>query len=145
MQLPIFQMLYVSGAVGPVSESSIDQILATSRRNNAVAGITGLLLVADEIFVQVLEGDREAVLGLASRIRADRRHRNFMVLVETQAAERAFGAWHMGFKRLDPGRAEDQVVFRATAAAINQRIGRADGGLMLHAVLAFGRDMIASD
>lgn len=143
--MSLIQLLYVSGATGPVSEAEIDRILATSRRNNAVTGITGLLLVADETFVQVLEGEREAVLRLVETLRRDPRHRNFMVLVETQATQRVFGAWHMGFKRLDAGRAEDQVVFRATAAAIDQRISRADGGLMLHAVLAFGRDMLATD
>ncbi len=57
----MFFLVYVSSAVRPFSRVDLDDLLATSRANNARVGITGMLLYKDGNFMQVLEGDEEAV------------------------------------------------------------------------------------
>lgn len=138
--MDIYQLLYVSGATRPMGEDDLDAILTASRRNNDEKGVTGVLLFAEDTFIQVLEGERSVVRDLAARIRKDKRHRNFMVLVERTTATRAFADWQMGFKRLDPARAVDGRVFRLSRRALESRMASDDGGLMLEAVLAFAGD-----
>ncbi|NMG39552.1 BLUF domain protein [Chelativorans sp. ZYF759] len=140
--MSVYQLLYVSGASGAVTEAEIEQILSSSRRNNAALGVTGMLLYSDGAFIQVLEGDEKTVKALARRISHDRRHRNYMVLCEQFAEERAFADWQMGFKRLDPQRAGDRAVFEATRPALEGRIATGDGGIMLETVTAFSRDFL---
>jgi hypothetical protein len=140
--MPIYRMLYVSGATRPMSPADLDAILAASRRNNEALDVTGLLLWAEGAFIQVLEGEADVVKRLAARIRNDNRHRNFMVLVEQESAERAFGRWSMGFKRLEPGQTESDALFRTTAAALANRVAETDKDMMLDVILAFAADFI---
>jgi len=140
--MSVYQLLYVSGAAGSVTDADIEQILSTSRRNNEARGVTGMLLYADGAFIQVLEGEETDVKAIAERIQGDRRHRNYMVLCEQRAEARAFADWQMGFKRLDPARQSDRAVFEATRPALEGRIATSDGGIMLETVAAFGRDFL---
>ncbi len=143
--MPVFQLLYASGALASTTADDIQEILATSRANNARLGITGMLLFANGAFIQVLEGNETDVRRLAARISNDRRHRNFMVLLEKSAPERTFGRWQMGFKELTAEAADSSAAFRTTREALDGRIGKADGGLMFDAVLAFaGREFLAT-
>lgn len=142
--MSIHYILYASGASRPISPEDIDQILTASRRNNAALGVTGMLLVAEDAFIQVLEGERATVRRLADAIRRDPRHRNFMVLVEGDAPSRAFSQWAMGFKRLEPGVAENDALFRITKSALKERVSEADGGMMLDLITAFGRDFVSA-
>lgn len=140
----MFQLLYVSGASKPLADTDIDQILATSRKNNRHLDVTGMLLFAEGAFIQILEGEEKTVKALAERISRDPRHRNYMVLYEFEAETRAFADWQMGFRRLDPSRSTDAGVFAATRGALDARIGKDDGGLLFETVLAFGRDFVES-
>jgi hypothetical protein len=113
------QLLYASNTSRDVSDAVLDDILASSRRNNAKVGITGLLLYIEGGFMQVLEGESPAVGETFARISKDRRHWNTMVLLDRNAP-RAFGEWSMGFTRLhketDPG------AFALTEGAICGRL-----------------------
>ena len=141
--MAVFQLLYVSGATRAMTGDDLDDILETSRRNNAGRDVTGVLLYAEDTFIQVLEGERSVVQALARRIRGDGRHRNFMVLVEREAEIRAFGAWQMAFKRLDPSRASDNAVFELSREALAKRMAGDEGGMMLDTILAFaGNDFV---
>lgn len=142
--MSVFQLLYVSGAVGRPTDEDIEQILAVSRKNNAAMGITGMLLYAECAFIQVLEGEAETVKALSRRISRDPRHRHYMVLCEQHSQTRAFADWQMGFRALDPSLADDQAVFEASRAALEKRISVEDGGMLLAMVLAFGHDFIAA-
>jgi hypothetical protein len=140
----VYQLLYVSGATRSIDRTAVSEILATSRRNNAAAGITGMLLFGNDTFIQVLEGERAVIRKLVERIRADARHRNFMELAEREAQARAFPDWQMGFKELDPSAPADQDVFRISHDALAGRIDSVADDTMLDLVLAFaGRDFLA--
>jgi hypothetical protein len=139
------RLLYVSGASRALSDSDLEAILRTSRANNGKLGVTGMLLWADGAFIQVLEGASTAVAALVDRIRRDDRHKNVMVIIEEEADRRVFGAWEMGFKKLDPERRHDQTLFATTRQALENRIGIADGGVMLDLVLAFSPDFLGRE
>jgi hypothetical protein len=115
------QILYVSVARPDLAPDAVEEILSASRRNNAAAGITGLLLEIDQAFLQVLEGDAQALKNLMATIRRDPRHANIGVLLERDVAARAFPHWTMGFKR--PRTDEvPETAFRITRAALDDRL-----------------------
>jgi hypothetical protein len=94
----MLQLAYISTSRDNVDRALLDSILSVSRRNNAAAGISGLLVSGGRRFLQVLEGPDQAVLATYARIQSDRRHRGF-VLINCQAVgERAFGEWSMAFR-----------------------------------------------
>ena len=88
----MLQIVYISSAVGTVDTAPI---LAASRRNNARDGLTGLLYADGRRFLQVLEGEAEAVERTLERISADPRHRAVVVLSCRDIAAREFGTWAM--------------------------------------------------
>jgi hypothetical protein len=93
------QLVYLSKVVGDISDADIDNILAASRRNNPALGITGLLVVKDRTFIQVLEGEGEAVHDLFQRLQEDPRHKDVSLISWEQIEQRAFPNWSMGFKQ----------------------------------------------
>lgn len=95
----MIQLIYISTARADISQDTLDDILAVSRRNNAQAGITGLLLAGNRRFLQALEGPDLAVAMTLKRIAADPRHFAIVELGRRHVDDRAFGAWSMDFKR----------------------------------------------
>jgi len=92
----LVRCLYASRAAQPLTSAVLDEILEQSRRNNPGLGVTGLLCVADSVFIQVLEGGREEVCDLYNAIVRDDRHEQVRLLVYEEIAERQFSAWTMG-------------------------------------------------
>jgi len=113
------QLLYASNTSLDVSDAVLDDILASSRTNNVKAGITGILLYIEGGFMQVLEGEANAVTETFARISRDRRHWNANVLLDRNVP-RAFGDWSMGFTRL--GKDADPGMFALTEDAIFGRL-----------------------
>ncbi len=92
----LVRCLYASRAVTPLDPASLDAIFVQSRRNNPPRGITGLLCFVDDIFIQVLEGGRDAICDLLSTIIRDDRHHSVRILSYEEIPERRFGHWNMG-------------------------------------------------
>ncbi len=112
------QLLYVSNTARAVAPDTLDAILAASRRNNADAGITGMLLHLDGAFLQVLEGEPPAVAQTYARICGDTRHWGPRVLIDQQVPARAFAQWSMGFHRLPPGGLDADRAFLLSRDAV---------------------------
>lgn len=70
-------------------------IVSVSRRNNAHDGVTGYLIFDGDGFLQILEGERDAVDKTFARIERDQRHRETRVIGKTTADQRAFVNWSM--------------------------------------------------
>lgn len=98
---PLLSLLYVSSATAPFSHPELEDLLRVSRANNARAGVTGMLLYRGGNFMQVIEGERDAVEELYRRIEADPRHHTTTVLLRETIPERRFSGWSMGFRDLD--------------------------------------------
>lgn len=92
----LIQLTYASRTARPLGPADIKDILATSHRNNARAGITGVLCLNNGIFLQQLEGDRAAVNALYHRLLKDTRHQDSAVLDFGEIAHRRFTNWSMG-------------------------------------------------
>jgi hypothetical protein len=88
--------MYASRATAALAEADLAAILKTSREHNPSDGITGLLCLADGVFVQVLEGGRNAVNARYKHIVEDPRHRDVILLAYEEITERAFPGWTMG-------------------------------------------------
>ncbi len=94
MSLPVSQLTYVSVPVTPGPEL-LAAILRTSRPRNRRQGITGVLVSRDDLFVQLLEGPRQAVSDTFARILADTRHAQVTLVAMQDADFRLFGKWEM--------------------------------------------------
>ena len=92
----LVRCLYASRPVAPHTGPVLDAILEQSRKKNPGLGITGLLCVADNLFIQVIEGGRDEVCELFNAIARDDRHRNVRLLSYEEISERRFGSWTMG-------------------------------------------------
>ena len=103
----LVRLLYVSRAADSVSAEALAAILKKSKENNAATGVTGVLCFCfnARIFLQVLEGGRDAVSALYNRIAQDPRHREVVLLSYEEIGERHFSSWSMGqvnMNRINP-------------------------------------------
>ena len=96
----LFRMAYVSTASKLFDPAELCEMLKEANERNKKTGITGMLLYKDGQFMQVLEGDAEAVTATFSRISKDSRHHGIMVLVKGAVQERRFPNWSMAFRDL---------------------------------------------
>ncbi len=92
----LVQCLYASRAVAPLQATILESIVSVSREKNPARGITGLLCVSGDIFIQVLEGGRDEVCELFNSIVRDPRHDTVRLLTFEEIRQRKFGAWTMG-------------------------------------------------
>lgn len=104
------RLLYISTARAPITSQQVSTILAVSRRNNAAASITGLLVIGGKRFLQVLEGPDDAVERTFARIAADPRHFAVVTLRRQAITQRAFPDWAMGHRDVAiPGEASGDL------------------------------------
>jgi len=94
----LVRLLYASRAVDGIDESFLKSVLEQARANNVEHGITGILCTYPEggVFIQLLEGGREAVNRLYGNIVRDRRHAEVTLLDFAEIEERRFASWKMG-------------------------------------------------
>jgi len=114
----VLQLTYISTVRGPVAEPDVAEILRTSRRNNAAADVTGLLLYNGRRFLQALEGPEPAVRAIYARVAADPRHHAVVVLSERLVAQRAFGAWAMAAARSGDTGQDDGLAAQVDALTV---------------------------
>ena len=101
----LVRLLYASRAAQPIGEAELGAILKQSREHNPAEGLTGLLCYNDGVFIQMLEGGRDAVNGRYKRIVEDPRHKDVILLSYEEIRERQFAGWSMGqvnLHRLNP-------------------------------------------
>jgi hypothetical protein len=92
----LVRLLYASRAAAPVTQEIIESILQQSRTHNPAHGITGILCHGGDVYMQTLEGGREAVNALYIKIVRDTRHREIILLHYAEVPERHFAGWTMG-------------------------------------------------
>ena len=104
-----FQLLYFSTATSPPTKQDMDDILETSRINNAKLEISGVLLYEYRHFMQVLEGGKEEVQALFQVIAEDPRHRDLVLVYETEIDDRNFAGWAMAHYEFSDGEHDDDL------------------------------------
>lgn len=101
MTTNLYRLVYCSrnriqGTLAEVT-AEVDGILESSRRNNALHGVTGSLIFNAGTFAQVLEGNRQNIELTFERIQRDTRHGDVHVLAFEETPRRGFPSWSMGF------------------------------------------------
>ena len=102
----LVRLTYASRANDGITPEAMNALCKQARTKNMDLGVTGVLVFSDGIFLQVLEGGRDAVSSLYNRIAQDRRHRDVVLLGYEDIDERRFAGWAMGqanLSRLNPG------------------------------------------
>jgi len=99
----MYQIIYKSDCIIPKEflENEIKKILDASALNNNKDGITGLLLLVQYRFLQILEGDETAIEKCMNHIKEDSRHTNVQIILNREVGKRAFPDWSMKFYRLN--------------------------------------------
>lgn len=96
------QIVYISTSRAEVpSMAQVEDILASSRRNNKRDELSGLLIVGGRRFLQVLEGPGHMLDLAYTRIKQDPRHFALVELSRRDVAARAFPDWAMGYEAGD--------------------------------------------
>jgi hypothetical protein len=96
----MFHVVCISTASHLLTKAELQAMLEETRETNAQVGVTGLLLYKDGTFLQVLEGDQEAVMKLVSSIKEHHRHKDFQMLWRGTSEHRLFADWSVGFRDL---------------------------------------------
>ena len=92
----LVRLLYASRAVAAANSDTIAQIMRQSHAHNPCQGITGILCYSDQVYMQVLEGGRDAINALYGKIVCDPRHRDVVLLHYEEINERRYAGWTMG-------------------------------------------------
>lgn len=88
--------IYLSTAQRRFSQQQLLGLCASFASFNARVDITGVLLYAANTFLQVLEGEADAVERLLQRIATDSRHCEMEIVLDERVESRVFGQWSMG-------------------------------------------------
>jgi hypothetical protein len=88
-------LIYKSHCKGLANWDLVNSILASSSRNNPENDITGVLVATETHFLQILEGEFEALNATFERIARDTRHDTVQLISFTEIKERQFADWAM--------------------------------------------------
>lgn len=92
--MELTKLVYSSNHSG-LSAGAVESIQRSSNFNNDRDEITGVLVVGEEDFLQILEGERSAVAECFMRIMKDNRHKDVRVLLALEQSQRSFSKWGM--------------------------------------------------
>ena len=105
----LIRIIYVSSAVGPQTGTLTSAILQSSKAWNEANGVTGVLCQGQGVFLQALEGERNTVTKLYSRIYADPRHTNVGILHCESIATRRYKNWSMALVSLSDVESQNKI------------------------------------
>lgn len=129
-------LVYFSTSFGLFQEEDLASILQESRRNNAQANITGLLLYLNGSIIQVLEGEKQAIEALYKRIEQDQRHTHVICVLNRPISHRLFARWSMAYETLSTSQLDD--IETIVASFRNQAsVSPADDAVILKTLKAF--------
>lgn len=90
-------IVYISDHTGGERDvpETLKSICADAKRKNPEHGITGVLFYQDGRFMQVIEGEREALESLMEVLGKDSRHTRITRVVDEPVERRGFEDWNM--------------------------------------------------
>lgn len=93
------RIVYTSRARTDLASDEVFRIIETSARNNPARDVTGFLIFNQNRFLQLVEGERQALDELLGVLKRDPRHCDLAIHVREPAIKRCFPNWRM--RRLD--------------------------------------------
>lgn len=118
------------GAIDGRMIASLNAIMDASNRNNERDGVTGALLFDTLWFVQILEGEREAISATLRRILSDERHDAVTIMDCRPIDDRLFANWWMGLGLLR-GDNSELYARHAIGPRLNPRVLSGDQAVAL--------------
>lgn len=119
----IEQLIYVSRATRTMSKRDLERIGRLASEHNNQCEVTGLLLYARGLFLQLLEGDPVVVNTLLEqRIRPDEKHEDMRILYRAPTTERLASAWGMNVLKVE------DLAFQISQVRFNELINELLGG-----------------
>ena len=106
----MIELIYISDTPNTLDQSTIFEILNSSHAKNKLNDLTGHLYYDGNSFLQIIEGEENAVRSLYEKIKIDPRHTNVETLYENEINERAFEGWEMAFKELETSTVQNSMV-----------------------------------
>jgi hypothetical protein len=97
-----YQIIYSSQATAAMSLTDLEEILVDARTGNERRNVTGVLVYVDGVFLQILEGEKEALRGLMRSIASDSRHTAVKVFHEAEVDGPTFKSWRMAYLSASP-------------------------------------------
>lgn len=91
----MLSLIYVSVASPGLSMAAVEDMAAKAAEANAESELTGMLAYNSASFMQLLEGDGDAVLDTMQRIEADDRHSCITFIRQAVREERECPGWSM--------------------------------------------------
>ncbi len=91
------RLIYTSRVAPDLDRAELFRLLYQARVANESRGLSGVLLHAQGLFYQVLEGQTWKLFATFEKIRQDPRHRNVEVLWERSIPEPTFPKWPMRY------------------------------------------------
>ena len=89
------RLIYASEAAAGLGYPDLKDIMEKSEKNNIPVGISGMLCYGNDKFLQILEGERQAVSGTYERILNDERHDKSQLIEFKEIDHRLFTNWSM--------------------------------------------------
>lgn len=94
---------YTSFASLDLTVGDLEAVHQTSRNQNAIHDVTGLLVFNGTRFLQVIEGGTSAIEALIENIRRDWRHSGLEIRDDRPIEKRCFPHWRMELVRVSAG------------------------------------------
>lgn len=126
----LYRLVYVSKAREGLLAEDVESILNAAQSNNDERFVTGFLAHKDDGFMQILEGPRNEVIDIYSRILNDERHENVQQLIGEDIAARAFPCWSMNYHRVDGPPGSSMMIARNDDAVDGLMSGVTDRELL---------------
>ena len=112
--MSLYRLAYNSKVAKVLLKDDLRQILAKSAVNNQRDGLTGALVFSHGVFLQVLEGRREALNITFRRLWSDPRHSDISLIGIEPIAARAFTNWSMAY--IDDAKATKALLLKHCGA-----------------------------
>lgn len=93
----ILRLTYISCYNTDNANIEVARILEQARRNNERNGITGVLVMNENYFLQTIEGARPVINDLLHRLVKDRRHLSFQIIECREVQLRRWHKWSMKY------------------------------------------------
>jgi hypothetical protein len=93
--MSLHRLIYISRARADIGYYDLRDIQEKSERNNSRDGISGILCYGNGLFLQILEGGRQAISTTYHRIAGDPRHTDPELVDFREVEQRLFTLWSM--------------------------------------------------
>ncbi|GGI56735.1 BLUF domain-containing protein [Winogradskyella haliclonae] len=87
---------YISNFSKDLDKKSIDNLVYDVNKKNKIHDVTGLLIIKNKHFFQILEGEEEKTNHLYKKIKTDSRHTGVIKLLDTKIEGRLFKDYNSG-------------------------------------------------